>query len=217
MFEDDYSWLPEMDKLIFVPGKKYLIKSGNNWETLTFLKFDPEYTTDYGSRGSYEAYVFTDRNGYGHAAFGKSYLEDLASKGLVKVFKEGFSWKDELHIQKGSLDGKGLPILKGNFVILFYDGIDVEKTYDLQKKLFQLGFSWYSKLGQNLLTNKEVDTKIFTIESLNWDTKKYTYDKMGANQRDKKLLLVSTFKNLDNDRDKERRLSFVYDLSLIHI
>jgi hypothetical protein len=34
---------------------------------------------------------------------------------------------------------------------------------------------------------------------------------MDANQRNKKLLLVSTVKNLDNDREKEKRLSFVFD------
>jgi len=210
MYDDDYSWLPSLEKINFIPGRKYSIKLGNNWNVYIFKEYDPEHKTDYAG-GTYEAYLFTDENGHGHGAFGKSYLEDLTSRGLVKVFKEGFSWKDELHIRKGSLDGKGLPILKGNFVILFYDGIDVEKTYDLQKKLFQLGFSWYSKLGYNLLTNKKVDSKIFTIESLNWDTSFDTYDQMDANQRNKKLLLVSTVKNLDNDREKERRLSFVFD------
>jgi hypothetical protein len=213
---DDYDWVlnpEEIKKIDFVPGRKYAIKSGNNWDILIFQKFDPEHRLDFyqnNNNETYEAYVFKDEDGYSTSTFGKSHLEDLASKGLVKVFKEGFSWKNELHIQKSSLDSKGLPVLKGNFIILFYNGIDIKETYKLQKKLFKLGFSWY-ELGQNLLTNKEVDSKIFTIESLNWDTTKYTYEKMDANQRNKKLLLISTFKNLDDDRDKERRLSFVHD------
>ena len=215
-YEDDYSWLPGLEKINFIPGRKYAIKAGNNWDFYIFKKFDPEHKLDYSfnnrrrNNETYEAYLFTDILGNGKIVLGKSYLEDLASQGLVKVFDENFSWKNELHIKKGSLDKKGLPILKGNFIILFYDGIDIKKTYGLQKKLFKLGFSWYN-LGQNLLTNKEIDSKIFTIESLNWDTTKSTYDKMDANQRDRKLLLVSTFKNLDDDREKERRLSFVHD------
>ena len=210
MFEDDYSWLPEMDKLIFVPGKKYLIKSGNNWETLIFLKFDPEYTTDYGGRGSYEAYVFTDVNGHGHAAFGKSYLEDLTSKGLVKVFKEDFSWKDDLKIKKVGLNEMGQPILKTGFIILFENGIGIEQTYPLQKKLFELGFKWYHKKNGVRLTTREVDS-IFTIECFNWNTSDTRYSSMDADQRDKKLLLISSYKNLENERDKERKLSIVYD------
>ena len=34
---------------------------------------------------------------------------------------------------------------------------------------------------------------------------------MDADQRDKKLLLISSYKNLENERDKERKLSIVYD------
>lgn len=215
MFEEDYSWLPEMNKLIFVPGEKYLIKSGNNWETLIFSEFDPEHTLDtwgYSSESkSYEAYIFKNPDGYGSTTFGKEYLENLASNGLVKIYDEKFNWKTDLKIKKISLNEKGLPILKTGFIILFENGINIEETYSLQKKLFELGFKWYNKNAKKVLTPKEVNSKIFTIECLNWKTSDSRYSSMDANQRDKKLLLISTYKNIDNEKDKERRLSIVYD------
>lgn len=215
MFEDDYSWLPKMDKIIFVPGEKYLIKSGNNWETLIFLKFDPEHTLDGWGHNteskSYEAYIFKNPDGYGSTTFGKEYLENLASDGLVKIYDENFNWKTDLKIKKISLNEKGLPILKTGFIILFENGIDIKETYPLQKKLFELGFKWYNKKNGELLKTSDIDSKIFTIECLNWKTSDKRYSGMDANQRDKKLLLISTYKNIDTEKDKERRLSIAYD------
>lgn len=213
MYEEDYSWVQLPSKIEFVPNKKYLIKSGNNWETMIFVKFDPKHSIEnWGDeKGTYEAYVFKSVDGYGTSTFGKSYLENLASEGLVKMYDENFNWKTELKIKKAELNEKRQPILKTGFIILFENGIDIEETYPLQKKLFELGFKWYNKNGKKLLTPKEVDSKIFTIECLNWKTSDKRYSGMDANQRDKKLLLISTYKNIDGEKDKERRLSIAYD------
>jgi len=213
MYEDDYSWLPSLEEEIkFVPGKKYLIKDGNNWNVLIFVKYDPEYLLS-GFRdikGTYEAYIFKSVDGYDTSTFGRSHLEKLATKGYIKPYDADFNWFSELNVKKASLDSKGRPILNGDFVILFENGVKVEETYDLQKKLFQLGFKWYRKKS-GVITSKDVDFKIFTIESLNWDTSLYSYNNMDAQQRDKKLLLLSSYIDLENEREKERKLSYIFD------
>ena len=214
MYEDDYSWLPSLEEEIkFVPGKKYLIKDGNNWNVLIFVKYDPEYLLS-GFRdikGTYEAYIFKSVDGYDTSTFGRSHLEKLATKGYIKPYDADFNWFSELNVKKASLDSKSRPILNGNFVILFQNGVEPEKTYDLQEKLFQLGFKWYGKKSGAIITSKDIGAKIFTIECLNWDTSLYTYSQMDSQQRDKKLLLMSRYIGLEDEREQERKLSYIFD------
>lgn len=217
--DDDYSWaLPKPDeKIEFVPNRKYLIKPGNFWEVLTFIEFDPTHSVEFnrGERQAYPAYVFKgeDKN---KSYFSENYVKELATKGFIKPYDPDFNWVSNLNIKKVEINKKGQPILKGGFVILFYNGIDIVDTYSLQKKLFELGFKWYNG-KQEILDPTQGREKILTIESFNWDTSIYSYERMDSKQRDKKLLLLSAFYSSEAEREKQLRLDFLdhHDVEVI--
>jgi hypothetical protein len=101
-------------------------------------------------------------------------------------------------------------MIKGDFVILFKNGINVESTYKLQKKLLEMGYQWYVK-GKRLITPKDVKEGIFTIESLNWDTSNKLYSRMDSTFGDRKVIMLSTMEGKETEQDKERRLNFIHD------
>ena len=207
-YEDDYSWLPSVDDVInFVVDAKYHIKSGNNWETYTYVGYDPKHTIT-SSRGqeedlTYPVYVFQAEHGKSFKS--KEYVNDLVSRGLIKSYGDDFSYSKELNIKKVNIDG-----IRPNFVIIFENGVDVEETYGLQERLLEIGYTWYGK-GNRLITPKDVKDKIFTFESVNWDISNNLYSRMDATFGDRKILMMSTFESLKTENDKERRLNFILD------
>jgi len=206
-YEDDYSWVPSTDDVInFVVGAKYHIKSGNNWETYTYVGYDPKHTIssrDQEDGLTYPVYIFQAEHGKSFKSEG--YVKDLVSRGLIRSYGEDFSYSKELNIKKVNIDG-----IRPNFVIIFENGVDVEETYGLQERLLKMGYTWYSK-GKRLITPKDVKDKIFTIESVNWDISNNLYSRMDATFGDRKILMMSTFENLKTENDKERRLNFILD------
>ena len=206
-YEDDYSWLPSIDDVInFVVGAKYHIKSGNNWETYTYVGYDPKHTISSRDREdglTYPVYVFQAEHGKSFKSEG--YVKDLVSRGLVRSYGDDFSYSKELNIKKVNIDG-----IRPNFVIIFENGVDVEETYGLQERLLEMGYTWYHR-GERLLTDKDVSDNIFTIESVNWDTSNRLYSRMNTTFGDRKILMLSTLDDSEDDSNKERRLNFIHD------
>jgi len=211
-FEEDFSWLPSIDDVIdFEVGGKYHIKSGNNWETYTYVGYDPAHKMGFGDNFSsqlnpnitYPVYIFQAKHGKSYKS--KGYVKDLVARGLVKVYDPNFNFYQELNLKKINVEN-----LKPNFVIIFRSGVDVQDTYDLQTKLLEMGYTWYHR-GKRLITPKDVKNKIFTIESVNWDVSNNLYSRMNATFGDRKILMLSSFDDLETEGDKERRLNFIHD------
>jgi len=211
-FEEDFSWLPSIDDVIdFEVGGKYHIKSGNSWETYTYVGYDPAHKMGFGDNFSsqlnpnitYPVYIFQAKHGKSYKS--KGYVKDLVARGLVKVYDPNFNFYQELNVKKINVEN-----LKPNFVIIFRSGVDVQDTYDLQTKLLEMGYTWYHR-GKRLITPKDVKNKIFTIESVNWDVSNNLYSRMNATFGDRKILMLSSFDDLETEGDKERRLNFIHD------
>ena len=210
-FEEDFSWLPSIDDVIdFEIGADYHIKSGNSWETYTYVGYDPNHKMDFGNSNiTYPVYIFKARHGKSYKS--KEYVKDLVARGLVKAYDPNFNFYQELNIKKINIEN-----LKPNFVIIFKNGVDIESTYGLQKILLDMGYTWYHR-GKRLVTPKDIKEKIFTIESVNWDISNSLYSRMDATFGDRKILMLSSFDDLETEGDKERRLNFIHDHPQVQI
>lgn len=205
-FEEDYSWLPSIDDIIdFEVDGKYHIKSNNNWETYTYVGYDPKHRMDFGGGKSqtYPVYIFQAQHGKSYKSEG--YVKDLVARGLVKQYDPNFNYRKQLNIKNVNIDN-----IRPNFVIIFKNGVDVQSTYELQERLLDMGYTWYHR-GKRLITPKDIKEKIFTIESVNWDVSNSLYSRMDASFGDRKILMLSTFDGLETENDKERRLNFILD------
>lgn len=205
-FEEDFSWLPSIDDVIdFEIGADYHIKSGNNWETYTYVGYDPAHEMGFSDNPTttYPVYIFKARHGKSYKS--KEYVKDLVARGLVKAYDPNFNFYQELNIKKINIEN-----LKPNFVIIFKNGVDIESTYGLQKILLDMGYTWYHR-GKRLVTPKDIKEKIFTIESVNWDISNRLYSRMNATFGDRKILMLSSFDDFETEGDKERRLNFIHD------
>jgi len=205
-FEEDFSWLPSIDDVIdFEIGADYHIKSGNNWETYTYVGYDPAHKMGFGDTPNitYPVYIFQAKHGKSYKSEG--YVKDLVSRGLIKAYDPDFNFYKQLNVKKINIEN-----LKPNFVIIFRNGVDVQDTYDLQTKLLEMGYTWYHR-GERLITPKDVKDKIYTIESVNWDVSNSLYSRMNSTFGDRKILMLSTFDDLETEGDKERRLNFILD------
>ena len=205
-FEEDFSWLPSIDDVIdFEVGADYHIKSGNNWETYTYVGYDPAHKMGFGDTPNitYPVYIFQAKHGKSYKSEG--YVKDLVARGLIKTYDPDFNFYKQLNVKKIDIEN-----LKPNFVIIFRNGVDIQDTYDLQTKLLEMGYTWYHR-GERLITPKDVKDKIYTIESVNWDVSNSLYSRMNSTFGDRKILMLSTFDDLETEGDKERRLNFIHD------
>jgi hypothetical protein len=205
-FEDDYSWLPNLEEPVLIKDQEYFIKSGNNWELMTYVGFDPKHEVDFRDQAdglTYPVHIF--KNKYGTSYKSVSYVEELVSKGFVKYYDSEFNFYQELKIKKINIQN-----LRPNFVIIFKNGVDVTKTYRLQEELLRMGYKWHSK-GKRVITPNDIKEKVFTIESLNWDTSNRLYTRMDSTFGDRKIIMLSTMENKETEQDKERRLNFIHD------
>ena len=206
-FEEDYSWLPSVDDTLgFEVGDKYHIKSGNNWETYTYVGYDPKHTipqSDERDNLTYPVYIFKSEHSKSYKSEG--YVKDLVARGLIKQYDPNFNYRKGLNIKNVNPES-----IKPNFVIIFKNGVDVQSTYELQERLLDMGYTWYHR-GKRLITPKDIKEKIFTIESVNWDVSNSLYSRMDSTFGDRKILMLSTFDGLKTESDKERRLNFILD------
>lgn len=206
-FEEDFSWLPSVDDTLdFEVDGKYHIKSGNNWETYTYVGYDPKHTIAQSDERDYITYpVYIFKSEYSKSYKSEGYVKDLVARGLIKQYDPDFSYRKELNIKNVNPES-----IRPNFVIIFKNGVDLEETYGLQEKLLDMGYTWYHR-GKRLITPKDIKGKIFSIESVNWDVSNSLYSRMDSTFGDRKILMLSTFDGLKTENDKERRLNFIHD------
>ena len=200
---EDFGWL-DLDEP-FVVGANYYIKDGNSWELYEYKGFDPKHVVDAYDKDkkTYPVHIFKTK--YGTSYKSVPYVEELVSRNLIKPYEEDFNFYQQLNIKKINLEN-----LKPNFVIVFKNGINVQETYELQERLLEMGYTWYHR-GERLLTDKDVSDNIFTIESVNWDTSNRLYSRMNTTFGDRKILMLSTLDDSEDDSNKERRLNFIHD------
>jgi hypothetical protein len=183
--EDELEWIKGVETDL-VPGEIYDIKTGNGYywvpEIYVGKKWDNEHQV--------EMYKFKDLDGGGSGGKSVPYVKDLIEKGNIRPYDPNWSIKDELTFSDNIEDA-----LKGNFVIYFKDGAYLDQTLPIQDKLFEMGFSFYTKEPNEYITNKDSSDKIQFFESFNWDTSNPRYNKMPSDQWDKKKILLSKVKD----------------------
>ena len=188
--EDEFDWVRDVE-IDLVPGQIYDIKTGNGYywvpEKYIGRKWDDEHDV--------EMYKFKDLDGGGSGGKSVPYVKDLMKKGHIRLYDPNWSIKDELTFSDNIED-----VLKGNFVIYFKDGVYLDQTLPIQDKLFEMGFSFYTKGPNEYITNKDSSDKIQFFESFNWDTSNPRYNKMPSDQWDKKKILLSSVKKDDGFR-----------------
>jgi len=183
--EDEFDWIRDVE-IDLVPGQIYDIKTGNGYywvpEKYIGRKWDDEHDV--------EMYKFKDLDGGGSGGRSVPYVKDLMKKGHIRLYDPNWSIKDELTFSDNIEDA-----LKGNFVIYFKDGVYLDETLSIQDKLFEMGFSFYTKGPNEYITNKDSSKKIQFFECFNWDTSNPRYKNMPSDQWDIKKILLSAVKD----------------------
>lgn len=192
--EDEMDWVRGVE-LDLVPGEIYDIKTGNGYywvpEIYVGKKWDNEHQI--------EMYKFKDLDGGGSGSKSVPYVKDLIEKGNIRPYNPDWSIKDELTFSDNIEDA-----LKGGFVIYFKNGVYLDQTLPIQDKLFEMGFSFYTKGPNEYITNEDSPKKIQFFESFNWDTSNPRYNKMPSDQWDKKKVLLMS---VDEDKGRWRSKS----------
>ena len=189
--EDEFDWVRDVE-IDLVPGEIYDIKTGNGYywvpEKYVGKGWDEEYQMEF--------YKFKDIDGSGSSGRKSApYVKELMEKGQIRPYDPNWSIKDELIFSNNIEDA-----LKGNFVIYFKDGIYLDQTLPIQDKLFEMGFSFYTKKPNEYITNKDHSDKIQFFECFNWDISNPRYSRMPSDQWDKKKILLSKVKKDDEFR-----------------
>jgi len=184
---DDLEWVRGVE-IDLVPGEIYDIKTGNRYywipEKYIGKGWDDKYQTEF--------YKFKDLNGGGSGRKSASYVKQMMEKGDIRPYNPDWSIKDELTFSDNLEDA-----LKDNFVIYFKDGVYLDQTLLIQDKLFEMGFSFYTKGPNEYVTDEDHSYKIQFFESFNWDNSNPRYNSMPSDQWDKKKILLSKVKDDD--------------------
>ena len=179
---DDFTWAQEIEADL-VPGEIYDIKTGNGYYWVPELYVGKEWDEQY----QVEYYKFKDMgDSSGRGRKSAPYIKELIQKGDIRPYNPNWSIKDELTFSDNLEDA-----LKGNFVIYFKDGTYLDQTLVIQDKLFEMGFSFYTKGPNEYITNKDFSDKIQFFESFNWDNSKPRYKSMPSDQWDQKKILLN--------------------------
>lgn len=185
--EDKWDWVREIE-VDLIPGEIYDIKTGNEYYWVPEKFIGKEWDNEY----DVEMYKFKSLDGSGSGGRSTPYVKELIQKGHIRPYDPNWSIKDEITFSNNIEDA-----LKGNFVIYFKDGVYLDETLPIQDKLFEMGFSFYTKGPNEYITNKDSSKKIQFFESFNWDTSNPRYKNMPSDQRDKKKILLSNVKKDD--------------------
>jgi hypothetical protein len=79
----------------------------------------------------------------------------LLKNGDIRVYDPNWSIRDEITFSDNIED-----VLNGGFVIYFKDGVYLDQTKELQDRLFDMGFSFYTKELGEYITSKDSPNKI---------------------------------------------------------
>jgi hypothetical protein len=189
--EDEFDWVRGVETDL-VPGEIYDIKTVNGYYWVPEMYVGKQWDEEFGV----EMYKFKYLDGGGSGGKSVPYVKDLIQKGHIRPYDPNWSIKDELTFSDNIEYA-----LKGNFVIYFKNGVYLDQTLPIQDKLFEMGFSFYTKGPNEYITNEDSPKKIQFFESFNWDTSNPRYNKMPSDQWDKKKILLMS---VDEDRGKWR-------------
>lgn len=180
---DEMDWIRDIEADMLIPGEIYDIKTGNGYYWVPEKFIEKEWDNEYNQ----EVYRFKDLDGSGKGTKSAQYVKDLLKNGNIRVYDPNWSIRDEITFSDNIED-----VLNGGFVIYFKDGVYLDQTKELQDRLFDMGFSFYTKELGEYITSKDSPNKIQFFESVNWDTSKQRYQYMPPDQWDnKKVMLVS--------------------------
>lgn len=181
---NDFDWVKDIP-MTLIPGEAYDIKTGNDYYWSPEVFVGEEYSDDFGGN----AYVFRDldRSSGSHRMSDK-YANELIANGKIRPYDPNWSILDDIVFSDDIED-----VLKGGFVIYFKDGVYLDDTLELQDRLFEMGFSFYSKGQNEYIKNISSGKKIQFFECFNWDTSKPQYSRMPNNQRDLKKILLREY------------------------
>jgi len=183
----DFKWAQEIETDL-VPGEVYDIKTSNG-----YYWFPEKYIgRSWDNEHQIEFYKFKDINGGGSGRKSVPYVKELIKKGEIRLYDPNWSIKDELTFSDNLEDA-----LKGNFVIYFKDGVYLDQTLPIQDRLFEMGFSFYTKGPNEYITDEDHAYKIQFFECFNWDTSNLRYKRMPSDQWDQKKILLSKIKDDD--------------------
>lgn len=195
--EDSLDWIRDV-KTDLIPGKIYDIKTGNGYYWVPELYVGRDWDDEYHM----EFYKFKDLDGSGSGRKSVPYVKELIEKNLIRPHDPNWSIKDDIIFSDNIEDA-----LKGNFAIYFKNGVYLDQTLTLQDKLFEMGFSFYTKGPNEYITNKDSSKKIQFFECFNWDTSNKRYSSMPKDQWDRKKILLVHVKKDDDTWFRKRNYS----------
>lgn len=180
---DEMDWIRDIEADMLIPGEIYDIKTGNGYYWIPEKFIGKEWDNEYNQ----EVYKFKDLDGSGSGRKSTQYVKDLINKGEIRPYDPNWSVRDEITFTNNIEDA-----LNGSFVIYFKDGVYLDQTKELQDRLFDMGFSFYTKGPNQYITSEDSPKKIQFFECINWDTSNDRYRNMPPDQWDnKKVMLVS--------------------------
>ena len=180
---DEMDWIRDIEADMLIPGEIYDIKTGNGYYWIPEKFIGKEWDNEYNQ----EFYKFKDLDGIGGGRKSTQYVKDLMDKGEIRPYDPNWSVRDEITFTNNIEDA-----LNGSFAIYFKDGVYLDQTKELQDRLFDMGFSFYTKGPNQYITSEDSPKKIQFFECINWDTSNDRYRNMPPNQWDnKKVMLVS--------------------------
>lgn len=195
--EDSLDWIRDVETDL-IPGKIYDIKTGNGYYWVPELYVGRDWDDEYHM----EFYKFKDLDGSGSGRKSVPYVKELIEKNLIRPHDPNWSIKDDIIFSDNIEDA-----LKGNFAIYFKNGVYLDQTLTLQDKLFEMGFSFYTKGPNEYITNKDSSGKIQFFECFNWDTSNKRYSSMPKDQWDRKKMLLVNVKKDDDTWFRKRNSS----------
>ena len=180
---DEMDWIRDIEADMLIPGEIYDIKTGNGYYWIPEKFIGKEWDNEYNQ----EVYKFKDLDGSGSGRKSTQYVKDLINKGEIRPYDPNWSVRDEITFTNNIEDA-----LNGSFAIYFKDGVYLDQTKELQDRLFDMGFSFYTKGPNQYITSEDSPKKIQFFECINWDTSNDRYRNMPPDQWDnKKVMLVS--------------------------
>jgi len=203
--ESEFDWVDLISPNI-VPGKQYYVKTNSGyWTPIEYC--GEGTTTNFETNEKIMGHRFKDihsENSKCNEWWSDETLKSKIDKGLIKEYDPSWSVMDD--IEFGSLSD----INGRNFVIYFENGVDMDDTIDLQKRLFDMGYHFYGRGGEfKPFTSKDTKGKnVIMFECINWDTSNEVYSKMPSNMRDEGNMSIVADKPKDDWGSMQKKDSF---------
>jgi hypothetical protein len=215
LFEDvireDFEWTKNI-KASLKPGETYRVKNHNG--TWTHKVYCGKGETDHPNTGEMiMGHRFRDLNSHSDKCnewWSEQSLIDKIENDLIHEYDPNWSILNDINF--GSLDD----IDGRNFAIYFENGVDIDETTELQKKLFDMGYHFPGRGGEfKPVTKKDNEGKrIILFECYNWDTTNERYRQMPPDFRDRGVMLMVA-DNPDSFFRDDQELSRQYTLSTV--